>query len=87
MLRTTLAVGSNEGWLKAATLIPVPPSKIEGDPLYDDRIFRVVFDDLLTTGAHFKAMKSALMERFAAAKITGVFLARRVPETDDPIEW
>lgn len=28
-------------WLKYATLVPVPPSKAPGDPLYDDRIERV----------------------------------------------
>ena len=42
-----------------------------------------VFDDLLTTGSHFKAMKIALMERFPGVLVTGIFIARRVPETTD----
>lgn len=28
-------------WLKVATLVPVPPSKIVGDPLHDDRVERI----------------------------------------------
>lgn len=37
-----------------------------------------IFDDVLTTGAHFKAMKSLLLERFPGVGIVGVFIARRV---------
>jgi len=40
-----------------------------------------IFDDLLTAGCHFRAMKTVLLERFPEAAIVGVFLARRVPET------
>ena len=36
-LRATL----DADWLKIATLVPVPPSKILGDPLYDDRVERI----------------------------------------------
>lgn len=36
-LRTTL----NAEWLKQATLVPIPPSKAEGDPLYDPRMERI----------------------------------------------
>ncbi len=36
-LRATL----NPDWLNQATLVPVPPSKTPGDPLYDDRIERL----------------------------------------------
>lgn len=36
-LRQTL----NADWLKQATLVPVPPSKARGDPLYDNRMERV----------------------------------------------
>lgn len=32
----------NPAWLKSATLVPMPPSKIEGDPEYDDRILQVL---------------------------------------------
>lgn len=31
----------NADWLRAATLVPVPPSKIIGHPDYDDRIVRI----------------------------------------------
>jgi hypothetical protein len=134
--------GTNEGWLRQTVLVPVPPSKIAEDPLYDDRILRVlrvlgqglnldirelvlqrenmlaaheredrpspeeiaqnyyineerrepapasigVFDDLLTSGSHFKAMQAVLRRQFPDVPITGIFVARRVPETDDPVE-
>jgi hypothetical protein len=141
-LRMVLATGANEGWLRQTVLVPVPPSKIAGDPLYDDRMLQVlrvlgqglnldirelvlqhenmlaaherddrpspneiaenyyinderrlptptsigVFDDLLITGSHFKAMQAVLGREFAEVPITGIFVARRVPETDDPNE-
>lgn len=31
----------SDEWLTIATLVPVPPSKIVGDPLYDDRVERI----------------------------------------------
>jgi len=40
-----------------------------------------VVDDVLTTGAHFKAMKKILNETFSGVPLIGLFLARRVPET------
>ncbi len=114
-------------------IIPVPPSKIEGHPDYDDRLLRVLtganednttlicpvlkciesivasheskknrptiaqleanltfdnalvdnvrpniilFDDVLTTGAHFIACKEFLKRKFPHANIVGVFIAR-----------
>ena len=123
-------------FLTSATFVPVPPSKIAGDPEYDDRMTQVarllgpevdvrevvfqsqnmqdahtaanrpgpdqlyanyeieeslvepvplqiaVVDDVLTTGAHFKAMKRILDEAFPDAHIVGIFLARRVPGTE-----
>lgn len=39
-----------------------------------------VADDLLTSGAHFRAAKRVLTWRFAGIKVVGLFLARRVPE-------
>ena len=42
-----------------------------------------VDDDLLTTGAHFRAAKSILSTRFPGAAIIGLFIARRVPNTAD----
>lgn len=42
-----------------------------------------VFDDVLTTGAHFKAMQRVLAQRFQGVRTVGIFVARRVPETTD----
>jgi predicted amidophosphoribosyltransferase len=38
-----------------------------------------VVDDVLTTGAHFKAMQKILSETFPSVPLIGVFVARRVP--------
>ncbi len=43
-----------------------------------------VIDDVLTTGAHFRAMSIVLKKKFPAARITGLFIARCVPEA---IDW
>jgi hypothetical protein len=43
----------------------------------------MVVDDVLTTGAHFKAAAAILGRRFPGIPLVGVFLARRVPEADD----
>ena len=123
--------------LDRLTFVPVPPSKARGDPLYDDRLTRMlgavrsrppldirelivqtestdavhagdrrpaperieslyridetltgpvhdiiaVVDDILTTGAHFRAAKSVLSARFPGVAIIGLFIARRVPNT------
>ena len=37
----------------------------------------VIIDDVLTTGAHFKAAQRRLFERFDSIPIVGVFIARR----------
>lgn len=50
------------------------------------RIIAVV-DDLLTTGAHFRAAHSILSARFSTIKVMGLFIARRVPNTADPDEF
>lgn len=42
----------------------------------------VVFDDLLTTGSHFKAAKMTLEKRFPDALVQGLFLARAVRPPD-----
>jgi hypothetical protein len=129
----------NEEWLQQATLVPVPPSKAVGDPLYDNRMERIcrsigggldvrllvrqatsiaaaheaapgerpsvedllsiyeidealtvptpkvigIFDDVLTAGTHFRAMKVILSGRFPGIPIVGVFIARRVFATPD----
>jgi hypothetical protein len=41
-----------------------------------------VVDDVLTTGAHFKAMKRILNETYPGIRIVGIFIARRVPGTE-----
>jgi hypothetical protein len=45
----------------------------------------VVFDDMLTTGSHFKAAKAVLNARWPDIPVAGIFLARvvRLPEEDD----
>ena len=123
------------------TFVPVPPSKAADDPLYDDRVTRMllsiwpgqtadvreiivqpestepahatvdrpaprqieagyrideavanpqpasiaIIDDVLTTGAHFRAASTVLAKRFPAAKIVGLFVARRVPDADSAV--
>jgi hypothetical protein len=41
-----------------------------------------VVDDLLTTGAHFKAMQRILTETYPNIHVVGIFIARRVPDTE-----
>ena len=43
----------------------------------------VVVDDVLTTGAHYRAVLSVLSVRFPGTKIIGLFIARRVPDTSE----
>ena len=45
----------------------------------------VIVDDLLTTGAHFKAAKLVLTNRFPEVPVIGLFIARRVPEKDGDV--
>jgi hypothetical protein len=40
-------------------------------------------DDVLTTGAHFKAGQTVLQTAFPGARVVGLFIARRVPEASD----
>ena len=47
----------------------------------------VIFDDVLSSGAHFKAMSKLLRQKFGdAIKIHGLFLARTVSLDDDTDE-
>lgn len=132
----TLRDSLNPAFLQRATFVPVPPSRAVADPLYDDRMVRLlrwlgndvdvrvlvcqkqsmleahfsqhrpgpnelyqnydtddglaepaplqlaVVDDVLTTGAHFKAMKMTLEDTFPGVPVVGLFLARRVPDTE-----
>ena len=41
-----------------------------------------IVDDVLTTGAHFRAACAVLTARFPAARMVGLFIARRVPDAD-----
>jgi len=53
------------------------------DTKVDPRPLRIaVVDDVLTTGAHFKAIKRILKETFDEVEVLGLFLARRVPNTE-----
>jgi len=38
----------------------------------------ILFDDIITSGTHFKAIKNVLSERYPDKKIIGVFVCRRV---------
>lgn len=40
-----------------------------------------VFDDVLTTGSHFKAMQRVLQHQYPGVPVVGFFIARRVPDT------
>lgn len=42
-----------------------------------------VLDDLLTTGAHFRAAKAVLQRRFGPVLVVGLFVARRIPRKED----
>ena len=123
-------------YLNIATLVPIPPSKAKNNPLYDDRMTKVLksilsgsseldirellcqprtfrsthlieskrptpdkvksryriderlvtgsmseialFDDVITTSAHFVGAKRVLLKQFPNATIRGFFAARRV---------
>jgi predicted amidophosphoribosyltransferase len=129
----------NSDYLDVATLVPVPPSKARTDPLYDDRMTRMlrairpqppldvreiilqthssdpvhdqavrprpdeivaryqidpnllppppraiaICDDVLTTGAHYRAAHTVLQQAFPGVRLIGLFIARRVPEAVD----
>lgn len=137
------SVALGPSWLTGVTLVPMPPSKKREDPLYDDRMLRMlrsipyekpldirelltqpenaqaahdadvrprpediaagyviddgccappprtiaIFDDVITTGAHFVAARRKLAERFPNVAVYGLFIARRVPETTDFSEF
>lgn len=127
------------------TFVPIPSSKTKNDPLYDDRLIKIlaqyktlnqnvdfrevvlqthttrashecadgerltsaeleeiytidentvsgirptliIFDDMITTGNHFKAMQTILARRFPNAQIIGLFISRRVSEAESPFD-
>lgn len=122
--------------------LPIPPSRIKTDPLFDDRTYRiltlaiavstsckhfvtdalyqhsnresfssitakrdvdelvsnysmndipnydpekdliVIFDDMLTTGCHFKAVEELVLDKYPNAVVMGIFVARRVIKSE-----
>ena len=42
-----------------------------------------IVDDVLTTGAHFRAASSFLSSHFPRTQMVGLFIARRAPDTSD----
>ena len=44
----------------------------------------ILFDDVLSTGNHFRAMQRCINSRFPACTVEGVFIARRIPKKIDP---
>ena len=63
-------------------LYVLDPDSLEPRP---DQI--VICDDVLTTGAHFRAAQSVLCDEFPNALIVGCFISRRVPEAIDIEEF
>lgn len=47
----------------------------------------MVFDDVLTTGAHFVAMRNCIRKVYPQHEVYGLFVARRVPEADDFLDF
>lgn len=47
------------------------------------REYVIVFDDVLTTGCHYIAMRNTLLRAYPGVNISGIFVARRVPEAED----
>jgi hypothetical protein len=43
----------------------------------------LLLDDVLTTGAHFRACKMLLQEAIGDVKVFGLFIARRIPNLDE----
>lgn len=56
---------------------------VDGSQFNGVREHICIFDDVITTGSHFKAMQSVLKKLFPGRNIFGLFVARRVPEAVD----
>lgn len=64
------------------TINDVNPTLLKDDIL--------IFDDILTKGSHFKAIKSLLLQRYPNKNIYGLFIARTIhtnSNVDFDIEW
>ena len=65
------------------------PAELEARYVIDRGLLRpaprilAVVDDLVTTGAHFVAIRNMLRRQFPDGQIVGIFIARRVPEAVD----
>ena len=65
------------------------PEQIEAGYIVDEHLTEprpnglMVVDDVLTTGAHFKAAQAVLSRRFPKVPIVGLFIARRAVTIDD----
>lgn len=57
---------------------------IDESALHPQPTALAIFDDVLTTGRHFKAVQAVLGARFPGVPTVGVFLARRAPESTLP---
>ena len=55
--------------------------RIEEELTHPEPRVLAVVDDLLTTGAHFRAAKAILSARFPETPVIGLFVARRVPDS------
>ena len=68
----------------------LPPSEWEKSYQIEERLATPpptwigIVDDLLVTGCRFRAMSNVLRRRFPGARLTELFVARRVPEA---IDW
>lgn len=66
-----------------------PPEEWEKVYAIDERLsgpdpaWIAIMDDLLVTGCRFRAMSNIMKRRFPSARITGLFIARRIPEAID----
>ncbi len=64
------------------------PDELEAIYVVDEALLEgvrdtiIIVDDMLTTGCHFKAMEAVLRNYLPDHVIAGVFVARRIPETD-----
>lgn len=57
------------------SLIDAPPQSI------------VILDDVLTTGRHYRAMRTYLGRHFPSAAYIGLFVCRRIPKDPPKIDW
>ena len=70
------------------TVVRPTPAQLEAGYRLDEALAHprpsaiAVVDDVLTTGAHFRAASTVLARRFPAVPIIGLFIARRVPDAD-----